>query len=91
MGPTKLYGYAAGGETAGPAEEKRYIEGVRLRYYAGLAGMPVPVSAANFVAYGASTTPTVVLLDGQGIVHLYHPGAMPESELAAQVRSVTTR
>jgi len=88
MGPTRLYGFAAGGEPAVPLEEKRYIDRVRLQYYTGLTGMPVPVSAANFVAYGASTTPTLVLLDRHGIVRFYHPGAMPESELAAQVRSV---
>ena len=88
IGPTRLYGYAAGGEPAGPVEEKRYIDKVKLQYYAGLASMPVPISAANFVAYGASTTPTIVLLDGHGIVRLYHPGAMPETELAAQIRSV---
>ncbi len=44
-----------------------------------------------FAAYGASTTPTLVLLDGQGIVRLYHPGAIPDAELAAQVRSVMAR
>src|SRR5271157_4893741 len=48
-GPTRLYGYAAGGEEAAPATEKQYIEQVRQRYYGALADMPVPLSAANFV------------------------------------------
>ena len=47
--------------------------------------MPVPVSGANFAAYGASTTPTIVLIDGQGIVRLYHPGALTETELATGI------
>jgi len=81
VGPTQLYGYAAGGEDASPSQELAYIEAVRQRYYAGLADMPVPVSKANFDLYGASTTPTIVLLDRAGRVALYHPGAMPYEEL----------
>src|SRR5215471_3801271 len=85
IGPTKLYGYVEGGEPAPPAAEKQYIEQVRQRYYAPLASMPAPLSAANFAAYGASTTPTVVLIDRSGIVRFYHPGAVTEQELAARV------
>jgi thiol-disulfide isomerase/thioredoxin len=85
IGPTKLYGYVEGGEPAPPAAEKKYIEQVRQRYYAPLANMPAPLSAANFAAYGASTTPTIVLIDRSGIVRFYHPGAVTEQELAARV------
>ena len=45
IGPTRLYGYVAGGEDAAPAVERRYIEKVRAQFYAALADMPVPVSA----------------------------------------------
>jgi thiol-disulfide isomerase/thioredoxin len=85
MGPTRRYGYAAGGEPAAPEEEKQYIERVRRQYYSSLAAMPAPVSRAAFAAYGASTTPTIVLIDGQGVVRLYHPGALTEGELTAAI------
>ncbi len=88
MGPTKFYGYAANGDDAAPAVEKPYIEKIRLEFYGMLPKMPVPLSAANFQAYGASTVPTIVLVDSAGIVRLYHPGVMPESELAARIQAV---
>ena len=88
IGPTRLYGYVAGGEEAPAAQERRYIEEVRRRYYAALPDMPVPLSAANFIAYGASTTPTLVLIDGAGVVRYYHPGAVPEAELSARIRAL---
>jgi thiol-disulfide isomerase/thioredoxin len=88
VGPTRLYGYVAGGEPAPPPVEKQYIEQVRSRYYAPLAGMPAPLSVANFQAYGASTTPTVVLVDRAGVVRFYHPGAVSEPELAAHVQAL---
>ena len=88
MGPTQLYGYAAGGEDASPAQERAWIEEVRERYYGALEGMPVPVSSANFRLYGASTTPTLVLIDRAGIVRMYHPGAMSYEELERAVNRV---
>jgi thiol-disulfide isomerase/thioredoxin len=88
IGPTRLYGYAQGGEPAPPAAEKQYIEQVRRQYYAPLATMPAPLSAANFQAYGASTTPTLVLVDRAGIVRFYHPGAVTEPELTARIQSL---
>lgn len=88
IGPTRLYGYAAGGEDAPPAAEKRYIEKVRGQYYAALQDMPAPLSAANLLAYGASTTPTLVLIDTAGVVRYYHPGAAGEAELSARIQSV---
>jgi len=91
IGPTRLYGYAARGEAATPAEETEYIDAVRRRFYAGLAEMAVPVSEAGFRAYGASTTPTLVLVDANGIVRYYHPGAVPEAELAARIDAVISR
>jgi thiol-disulfide isomerase/thioredoxin len=88
IGPTRLYGYVAGGEDAPADKEKRYIEEVRRRYYAALPDMPVPLSAANFISYGASTTPTLVLIDRAGVVRYYHPGAVPEAELSARIRAL---
>jgi thiol-disulfide isomerase/thioredoxin len=86
VAPTQRFGYVAGGAPATPEEELRYMETVRDKYYPFLAGVPVPVSVANHQRYGVSSTPTVVLLDRQGIVRLYHPGSLTEDELDAQIR-----
>ena len=91
VGPMKLYGYAAGGAPAAPKDEKLYIERGRRQYYSGLSAMPVPVSGSSFAAYGASSTPTIVLIDGQGIVRLYHPGALTEKELTARILTLITK
>jgi thiol-disulfide isomerase/thioredoxin len=88
MGPTQRYGYAARGEDATPAQELAYIDQVRQRFYSGLLDMPVPVSEENFNAYGASTTPTLVLVDRAGRVALYHPGAMQYDELKAAIEKI---
>ena len=88
IGPTQLYGYAARGADATPADERAYIESVRTRYYSSLPNMPVPLSKQNFDAYGASTTPTIVLLNRAGQVATYHPGAMSYDDLKAALEKV---
>jgi thiol-disulfide isomerase/thioredoxin len=88
VAPTQRYGYAAGGEDASPADELKYIEQIRQKFYADLLAVPAPVSQANFRNYGASTTPTLVLIDRQGIVRLYHPGAMTLDELRAALNKL---
>jgi thiol-disulfide isomerase/thioredoxin len=91
IGPTQLYGYAAQGADATPAAERSYIESVRNRYYASLQDMPVPLSKQNFDAYGASTTPTLVLLNRAGQVEMYHPGALSYGELRAALEKAAAR
>ena len=91
IGPTQLYGYAAQGNDAAPAQERAYIEAVRQRYYSTLLDMPVPLSKRNFTTYGASTTPTLVVLNRAGQVAMYHPGAMGYDELRAAVEKVVAR
>ena len=86
VAPTQRYGYVAGGAPAPPDEELRYMLEVRDKYYGFLADVPVPVSAANHQRYGVSSTPTVVILDRQGIVRLYHPGRLTEEELESHLR-----
>ncbi|HEV8041826.1 MAG TPA: TlpA disulfide reductase family protein [Bryobacteraceae bacterium] len=83
VAPTQHYGYVARGEEAGPADETKYIDEVRHKFYSDLLDVPTPISEENFKKYGASTTPTVVLIDRQGIVRLYHPGTMSLEELRA--------
>lgn len=89
MGPTKYYGVGPNGSEAGPQVEKVYIERVEQQYYAALAPFPAPLSAVNFERYGASTVPTLVLIDAAGIVRMYHPGGIAESQLAERIRQVT--
>jgi hypothetical protein len=89
IGPTRYYGYAVRGEAVPPEVEKPYIDVIRREYYTLLASMPVPLSNVNFANYGAnSSTPTLVLLDRQGIVRWYHPGAATEQELAAHIEAI---
>ena len=88
LGPTKLYGIAAGGQEATPQQEKEFIERVFARYYAGIPGLAVPLDAQNFDTYGASTTPTLVIIDRRGIVRLYHPGNASEADLRRVIQGV---
>jgi thiol-disulfide isomerase/thioredoxin len=88
IGPTRLYGYTAQTENASPGDELAYIDAVRKRFYSGLLDMPVPISTHNFDVYGASTTPTLVLLDRTGKVAWYHPGAVPYGELKGEIEKV---
>ncbi|HTW58092.1 MAG TPA: tetratricopeptide repeat protein [Terriglobales bacterium] len=91
IGPTRLYGYTAQIEHASPDDELMYIDAVRHRFYSGLLDMPVPISTYNFDTYGASTTPTLVLLDRTGKVAWYHPGAVPYGELRGEIEKVVAR
>ncbi|HXP17775.1 MAG TPA: TlpA disulfide reductase family protein [Terriglobales bacterium] len=91
LAPTQLYGYAAQGEDAQPQDELPYIKRVWQHFYPGLQNIPVPVSQENFNLYGASTTPTLVLLGRDGRVALYHPGLMPYEELRSAIDKVIAR
>jgi thiol-disulfide isomerase/thioredoxin len=83
--PTQYYGYAAYGQEATRTDEFAYMGRVWQHYYPGLQDIPVPVSKLNFDRYGASTTPTLVLIDRKGRVALYHPGFMPYEDLRAAI------
>jgi thiol-disulfide isomerase/thioredoxin len=85
IGPTQRYGYVARGEEAGAEKETAYIEEIRKRSYAEIPGMTVPVSEENFRTYGASTTPTLVLVDAKGVVRAYSPGNVTYEQLAARI------
>jgi thiol-disulfide isomerase/thioredoxin len=85
LAPTQLYGYTARGEDAKPKDETAYIGQVWEHFYPGLQSVPVPISKANFTNYGASTTPTLVLVDRKGRVALYHPGLMQYDDLRSAI------
>jgi thiol-disulfide isomerase/thioredoxin len=90
VAPTQRFGYVAGGQSAPPAVEKEYIDEVRRRSFAVLEGQSIPISEVNHRRYGVSSTPTVVLVDREGIVRLYHPGRMPLERLEPLVDRLVT-
>lgn len=88
LAPTRYYGYVEGGVDAGKSQEKTYIEQVRNRYYPTMANTPIPLSNQIFETYGCSSTPTLALIDKQGIVRWYHPGNATEAELVQKIESL---
>lgn len=88
IGPTQRYGYAERGREVPPEEELKYIDQVRRQHYAVLGDMPVPVSEESFKNWGSSTTPTLALIDRNGVVRMYNPGKMTEEALSREIESV---
>jgi thiol-disulfide isomerase/thioredoxin len=85
IAPTRLYGYTAQEENAPAAVELPFVKRVYQRYYSTIPNAQVPVDTGNFQRFGASTTPTIVLVDRQGVVRLYNPGVMDEASLRAAI------
>ena len=85
LGPTQLYGYMARGQDATPEQELEFLRGAYQERYPIPPWMSVPVSQKNFLDFGVSTTPTLVIIDREGIVRLYNPGDLPYDELSAHV------
>jgi thiol-disulfide isomerase/thioredoxin len=81
VAPTRRYGYVANGEDASKEKEAAYIAQVQKTHYPWMSDLPMPISEENFRLYGSSSSPTLVLLDGKGIVRNYHPGQMKADEL----------
>jgi thiol-disulfide isomerase/thioredoxin len=88
VAPTRYYGYVEGGEDAAKPVEKRYILQIRDRFYSPLTSAATPLSNAIFETYGCSSTPTLALIDKQGIVRWYHPGTATEAELVREIEAV---
>lgn len=88
VAPTRLYGYIERGRDVSPDQERAEIENRHVKGKPLLGKVPVPLSADNFVNFGVSTTPTLVLVDREGMVRLYHPGEMTESELAERIKAL---
>ena len=88
VAPTRLYGYVERGREADASNERAYIETAHVSKDALLRSVPVPLSGENFVSFGVSTTPTLVLVDRSGVVRLYHPGAMEEADLARRIEAL---
>jgi thiol-disulfide isomerase/thioredoxin len=88
LAPTQHYGYVAGGQDAPRDIETAYIQAVFAQYYAGLGPVETPLSEENFARYGVSSTPTMVLVDGAGIVRMYNPGNVSYEALAGRIEAL---
>lgn len=86
IGPTQLYGYVSRGEDATPEQELAYLRGAYQERFPIPEWMSVPISQTNFLDFGVSTTPTLVVIDTEGIVRLYNPGDLPYEELEPTVK-----
>jgi hypothetical protein len=73
------------GADATPEQEMNYLRTDYQKAHPIPAWMRVPVSQQNFLKFGVSTTPTLMLVDRKGIVRLYHPGNLSYEELAAKI------
>ena len=89
VAPTKRYGYVAKRQPASPADELAYIKSIRAEHYPWMPDTMVPVSAEVFTRYGVSTTPTLVFINRDGRVRLYHPGQMTREEIEPVVKAMT--
>ena len=85
VGPTQLYGYISRGQNATPEEELAYLNGDYAAQFPIPSWMGVPISTNNFLNFGLSTTPTLVLVDRDGIVQRYNPGDLSHEELVALI------
>ncbi len=66
------------------AERQRVLE-VWQKVYGAPSSVPVPFSDAGLLRYGASATPTFVLIDAKGVVRLYSPTRFTEERLAREI------
>ncbi len=87
---TRLFGYISKGTAAPEADEREQISAVLDAEYSWMRNRPgtsVLLNAANCARYGASTFPTLVVLDAAGIVRGYHPGVMKFEALVEFARA----
>jgi len=84
MAPTRLYG-TVDEKDATPDEEKARVAKVWNETYAGLDGVCAPIDNEGDIRYGASATPTFVLIDKKGIVRMYAPTRLSEAELSRRI------
>ena len=86
VGPTQLYGFVSRGQNATPEEELAYLNGDYTAQFPLPPFMSAPISNDNFLNFGVSTTPTLVIVDRDGIVQRYNPGDLSHEELAGLIK-----
>ena len=84
---TRLYG-GPSDKPLTPADEKAEIEKVWKETYATMSDVPVVISTDSMIRYGASATPTFALLDRRGVVRLYTPTRLSETELSRRIEEL---
>jgi thioredoxin-related protein len=72
-------------QDATPAQELDYLKNAYQQASPIPAWMDVPISTQNFLNFGVSSTPTLVLVDREGIVRLYNPGDLSHEDLAKHI------
>ena len=87
VAPTQLYGYIGREEDVPAERETAFIEKTWQENYKDL-GAPHPISTKTMERYGVSTTPTIVFIDGAGIVRRYHSGRLTEAALDRALASL---
>jgi len=85
VSPTQRYGYVARRAPATPDVELAYIKDIRRQFYPWMDDT-VPVSGELFTRYGVSTTPTLVFVNRDGTVMLYHPGQMTKEQIEPVIK-----
>jgi thiol-disulfide isomerase/thioredoxin len=88
IAPTRLYGTGAENKPATADEEKAQMKKVWAESYVGLESVPIPIDTETMVRYGASATPTFVIVDRQGVVQFYSPTRLSEAELSRWIEAV---
>jgi len=91
LAPTRRYGDVPKIEHPTDAQEDQEIERVWKASYAGLEGAPHPITETIMLRYGVSSTPTLVLIDREGIVRMYRPYRMTEAELSQRIEALLVR
>jgi thiol-disulfide isomerase/thioredoxin len=84
VAPTRLYG-TVDEKPATPEEEKARVAKVWAETYAGLDGVTAPIDNKAHIGYGASATPTFVLIDRKGLVRFYTPTRLSEEDLSRRI------
>jgi thiol-disulfide isomerase/thioredoxin len=87
VAPTRYYGVNDDWNPC-PHEEEVPLVAKDWKEWGGPAGIPTPVDEETMVRYGVSATPTLVLLDKHGVVRLYTPTRMSESELSRRIEEL---
>jgi thiol-disulfide isomerase/thioredoxin len=91
LAPTRRYGDVPKIDHPTAEQEDQEIERVWQTSYAGLEGAPHPVSESIMLRYGVSSTPTLILIDREGIVRMYRPTRMTEADLSQRIEALLAR
>ena len=86
VSPTRSYADHPGDSKEEEAESQS-ITKVWAETYTDIPGKPI-LDKATMIRYGVSSTPTIVLVDKNGIVRAYHPTLLTDARLEELVALV---